>query len=417
MTTAPANNDPPAGSDMFTLLGPAFLLNPYPMYAALNAADPVMWSPAVFGIGAWIITSHAGCAQVLRSRNFGKEGEKVVPPELLARIPQERPELVVRRRNNMLFRDPPDHTRLRALVNQAFTPRTIEQLRAHIIELIDKLIDGMLEKGSSADLLDDFAFPLPVTVIAELLGVPASDRDHFKACSSVLIQGLNPSATRDDVDRALNAIDELDVYMTAIITERRKAPRPDLISELVRAQSEGDRLTAAEMSATCRLLLTAGHETTVNLIGNGMLALLQNPEAKSQLAADPTLMPGAIEELLRYDSPVQMTMRFTYEDTEVSGRTLKRGQPVALLLGAANRDAAQFPEPARLEIRRENAGTHLSFGLGSHYCLGAALARLEGALAISALLRRLPKLALTDQPQSYRKNFVLRGLNSLPVTF
>lgn len=416
MTQAPAT-ERPAGPDMFTMLGPAFLLNPYPMYAALSASDPVMWSPAVFGIGAWIVTSHAACAQILRSRHFGKEGEKVISPEVLSRIPQERPELVERRRNNMLFRDPPNHTRLRGLVSQAFTPRTIEQLRAHITELVEKLIDGMIEKGSTADLLNDFAFPLPVIVIAELLGVPAADRDSFKTWSSLMIQGLNPSATRDDVDKALTAIDGLDAYITQIIDERRQKPRGDLISELVRVQSEGDRLSSAEMSATCRLLLTAGHETTVNLIGNGMLALLQNPEQKQKLAADPQLMPGAIEEILRYDSPVQMTMRFTYEDTEVAGRTLKRGQPVALLIGAANRDAAQFPEPTRLDICRENANTHLSFALGSHYCLGAALARLEGALAISTLLRRLPNLALTDTALTYRKNFVLRGLSSLPVTF
>jgi cytochrome P450 len=356
------------------------------------------------------------CAQVLRSKSFGKEGEKVLSPEALSRIPQERSELSARRRNNMLFRDPPDHTRLRGLVNQAFTPRTVERLRPHIAALIEQLIDAMEQKGS-ADLLADFAFPLPVIVIAELLGVPATDRDRFKAWSTDITPGLSPGASPEILNKAVVAIAALDDYLEDVIRERRAAPRQDLISELIRAQSESDRLSDGEMSATCRLLLTAGHETTVNLIGNGMLALLRAPAERDKLAANPSLQPGAIEELLRYDSPVQMTMRFTFEEFALGPHTARPGDIVALLLGAANRDPQQFADPACLDICRDNAHTHLSFGLGNHYCLGAALARLEGTMAIGALLRRLPRLALASESLTYRNNLVLRGLTTLPVTF
>lgn len=428
MSSAPPGTPPGSAHSgmpgMLGLLGPGTLANPYAMYEMLHGMGSIVFMPGLFHIGAWIVGSHSACSQILRGRGFGKEGQKVLAPEILARLPQEAVELAERRRNSMLFRDPPDHTRLRGLVNQAFTPRTVERLRPHIAEIADQLIDAMVAEGKGgADLIADFAFPLPIIVIAELLGVPPADRDQFKAWSTELTHGLRPDVTTEQIQNATRAIQAMDKYLEAVIDERRRAPRADLISELVAAQSEGDKLTMAELTTTCRLILTAGHETTVNLIGNGMLALLSNPAARTELAAsaaagsDEALLHNAVEELLRYDSPVQMTMRFCYQDTALGSHTIKRGDVVITVLGAANRDPAQYPEPGRLDLRRENAHTHLSFGQGIHYCLGASLARLEGALAVSALLRRLPRLALTEQPLTWRSNPVLRGLTTLPVTF
>lgn len=404
-------------SNLLTMLGSGFLTNPYPMYAKLQANSPVMFAPGVFGLGAWIVTSHQICSAVLRDKHFIKEGQKVLSPEKLASIPIETTgDLMERRRANMLFRDPPDHTRLRGLVNQAFTPRVVERLRTHIASIAESLLDDLAGKGS-ADLIHDFAFPLPIIVIAELLGVPPEDREQFKVWSTGLTLGLSPTMTSEDLVKVRQAIEPMDAYLTKIVEERRREPRPDLISELVRVQNAGDKLSMNELLATCRLLLTAGHETTVNLIGNGTLALLRNPEQRQLLESDASLLPNAIEELLRYDSPVQLTMRFTSEDTPLGSLTAKRGDLVVLMLGAANRDPAHFTNPQELDLRRENAASHLSLGQGIHYCLGAPLARLEGAIAIEALLRRLPKLALAQTDLEFRPNIVLRGLKALPVTF
>jgi pimeloyl-[acyl-carrier protein] synthase len=400
----------------FAHLGPQFLADPYPFYEMLRGADPVSWMPGLFGIGGYLVTSHAVCASVLRSKQFGKEGHKVVAAEKLAHIPQESAEVAERRKSNMLFRDPPDHTRLRGLVTQAFTPRTIECLRPHIAEIAESLIDAVQARGS-ADLIREVAFPLPIIVIAELLGVSPEERDRFKVWSTDLTLGINLGATTDDLGRAMLAIEGLSAYLRDVIEDRRRAPRADLISELVRVQDAGDQLSMDELLATCRLILTAGHETTVNLIGNGVLALLQNPGERAALAADPARMENAVEELLRYDSPVQITLRFAMEDAPLGAHTAKRGDLVILLLGGANRDPAQFADPARLDLQRENAHSHLSFGGGIHYCLGASLARLEGEIAIGAILRRMPALALAEGELTFRPHMVLRGLSALPVTF
>jgi cytochrome P450 len=267
------------------------------------------------------------------------------------------------------------------------------------------------------DLIADFAFPLPIIVIAELLGVPAADRDMLRAWSADLTQGVNPGASSEALERVERSVDRFDAYIGAIIEERRREPRSDLISDLLHAQETGDHLSMEEMLATCRLILSAGHETTVNLIGNGTLALLRHPEQRAALAQDPSLLPGAVEELLRYDSPVQLTLRFALEPTVLGGQAVSRGDLVIVLVGAANHDPEVFSAPARLDLRRENARDHLSFGAGAHYCLGAALARLEGQIAIGALLRRLPRLALASEALSWRPNPVLRGVESLPVLF
>jgi cytochrome P450 len=399
---------------MFSLLTPEILADPYPTYRMLHDRDPVMYLPGLFGLGAWVVTSHAVCSQVLRSKQFIKQGEKVLSPEKLALVPNERSEIAERRRSNMLFVDPPVHTRLRALVTQAFTPRTIERLRPHIAEIAEQLINDAAARGTM-DLIRDIAFPLPVIVIAELLGVPPEDRDRLKAWSTDLTLGVNPSATADDFVKVERAIAALEEYLTPIFEERRHSPRADLISELVRAQEAGDRLSRQELSGTCRLLLTAGHETTVNLIGNGMLALLRHDGERQRLMADRSLLPNAVEELLRYDSPVQLTLRYASEDTALGAHTARRGDLVLTLIGGANRDPSEFADPDKLDLGRKNAHAHLSFGGGIHYCLGAPLARLEGELAIGALLEKLPRMALTDEKLSFRPNPALRGLQSLPV--
>jgi pimeloyl-[acyl-carrier protein] synthase len=401
---------------MFALLGPDFLANPYPFYERLRNVDCVQWVPGIFNIGAWLVTRHAFCAALLRNKHFGKEADTVLPPEKLALIPQEREEIADRRRSNMLFRDPPVHTRLRALVSQAFTPRTIDRLRPHIAGIAEHLLDQVEDKGQM-DLIRDFAFPLPIIVIAELLGVPPEDRDRFKAWSTTMTAALGPAVSSEVLVHVAKAIAELDEYLGEVIEDRRRTPRADLITELAAVHDAGDKLSKEELLSTCRLLLNAGHETTVNLIGNGTLALLRNPEPRAALAADPSLLPNAVEELLRYDSPVQMTVRFTFEDSPLGNHTVRRGDLVVLLLGGANRDPEQFPDPNRLDIARPNASTHLSFGGGIHYCLGASLARLEGEIAIGALLRRLPQLSLATEELQWRDSPVLHGLSALPVTF
>ena len=398
--------------DLTMLMTPERLADPYPLYAQLRALDPVFRAPGAFGVGAWIVTGHALCSQLLRSKQMSKEGDRVVAPEVLAQIPQEGAELAARRKDSMLFRDPPAHTRLRGLVNQAFTPRTVERLRPHIAEIAEQLLDAA---GPSFDLIRELAFPLPIIVISELLGVPPADRDQFKAWSTDVTRGLEPSPTADDLAAVTRALDALDQYLSGVIEERRRAPRADLISDLVEVHEAGDRLSMGELLATCRLILTAGHETTVNLIGNGVLALLRNPEQRAALTADPSLLGGAVEEMLRYDSPVQMTLRFALEDTPLGRHTVKRGDLVVILVGAGNRDPEVFADPDRFDACRPNAHQHLSFGAGIHYCLGAPLARLEGEIAIGALLRRRPALALADTP-THRRNVVLRGLVSLPVS-
>ena len=357
------------------------------------------------------MTSHHDCAAILKENRFGKEAHKVVPEEQLRSVP-----FLVQKSGvkNMLFRDPPDHTRLRGLVSQAFTPRMLERLRPHIHEIAESLIADM--KGQrEVDLISAFAFALPIIVIAEMLGVPAADREQFKAWSNPLAQSVDPTASPDMLQEAQRMLPELTAYLERIIEERRQTPGPDLISSLIAAHEAGDKLDTEELLATCRLLLIAGHETTVNLIGNGMLALLRNPEQRAWLAANPDKIGNAVEELLRYDSPVQLTMRIAFADLPVGNQTIKRGDQVVTLLGAANRDPQQYADPEQLDLTRANAPTHLSFGQGIHYCLGAPLARIEGQIAINALLEHFPKMSLATDELTYRRNITLRGLQALPV--
>jgi cytochrome P450 len=391
------------------LFGPRMLADPYPYYARLRSAAPGYW---VDQFGGWVLTRYADVTAVLRSPNASSDRANKAPQQAGPAY-QALNEV---RAYSMLNADPPRHTRLRLLVNKAFTPKTVEELAPFIRAFVDKVLDAAAAR-SRMELMADLAFPLPATVIAEMLGVPPEDRGRFKqwsddttAAAGNLPANLSPEVLRKSVE----GIRALQAYFRDIIARRRAEPRDDLISGLIKAQEEGDRLSDQELLANCVLLLNAGHETTTNLIGNGTYALLRHPDQMNRLRDDPSLIRTAVEELLRYDSPVQFTNRILTADMELGGKTLRAGQMVLLLLAAANRDPEQFPDPDRLDIGRPN-NKHLAFGLGSHFCLGAPLARLEGRLVFEALLKRAPKLRLVGPPPKYRQNFNLRGLESLPV--
>jgi cytochrome P450 len=315
---------------------------------------------------------------------------------------------------SMLNMDPPDHTRVRKLVNKAFTPRRIESLRGHIETIVDELLAPVMKAGQM-DVIDTLAAPLPAIVIAELLGVPAEDHRQFKSWASEIVASLGQPTLGSRRTAALPAMQKLFGYLSEIIADRRKEPRDDLISAMVLAQEEQDALSDAELLATSNLLLIAGHETTTNLIGNGLLALLREPDELERLRGDMALLPTAIEELLRYDGPVQATLRVAREDLEIDGNHIEEGSLMLVGIGAANHDPAVFNQPERLDIGRD-PNPHLAFGFGAHFCLGAPLARLEGEIAFRVLLERFPNLALATEAPEYRSNPVLRGLVSLPVS-
>lgn len=395
------------------LFGWRMRVDPYGVYRYFRERDPVLWVPELLGRGAWVVTGHREANAILRDNRFIKEGYKSLDPETLAEVPAARQMAMEGRQHSMLFRDPPDHTRLRGLVSLAFTPRVLERLRPHITAIARDLADRVARAGR-IDLIADFAFPLPVTVIAELLGVPAEMRHQFHQWSGPLTLSLNPLASSEQLDRSEQAGRALNQYFQETIAERRQSPRDDLISGLIHAHDDEDRLSDEELVITCRLLLVAGHETTVNLIGNGMLALLRHPEHFQWLRAHPEAVPLAVEELLRYDSPVQLTVRFVGEALELEGRRLQQGQLVLLMLGGANRDPRQFADPNRLDLTR-HPNPHLAFSAGIHYCLGAALARMEGQIAIETLLDRFPGMRRVPGRLKWRENLTLRGLKTLPV--
>jgi cytochrome P450 len=382
---------------------PAFIADPYPTFHRLRAKGPVHKSV----LGFWVVTRYDDVQTVLRDPRLGKETiQKLVEK----RTGQPAVDL------SMLTRDPPDHTRLRGLVAKAFTPRVVEALRPRVVAMVNELIDRMLEKGET-DLMEDFAYPLPITVICELLGVPVEYQETFKHWSMDVARGLDAIFHVPEVAaRSAAARHALADFFRALIAERRKAPRNDLLSVLIAAEEAGDTLTESELLATCTLLLVAGHETTVNLIGNGTLALLRNPDEFKRLRENPALAASATEELLRYDSPVQRTARIGTTDITLGDQTIPAGEVVMLFFGAANRDPARFPEPDRLDIGRTD-NRHVAFSNGIHFCLGAPLARLEGQIAFEALTRRLPNLALKTATPSFRPSVTLRGLTTLPLTY
>jgi cytochrome P450 len=388
----------------FNPFDPNFRRDPYPVYRRLQDESPVHETP----FGGVILTRHADCVAVLRDRRWSSDIRNATQTGFepnLDILGDSRP---------FLFLDPPDHTRLRGLVSRAFTPRVVEALRPRVQELVDGMLDAAEEAGS-LDVIEDLAYPLPVTVISELLGVPAEDHTTFRGWSQELARSLdpNPFPSTEYFARLQGAIDSFDDYFRGLIRERRRRPREDLLSSLIEAEEQGDRLSETELLATCRLILVAGHETTVNLIGNGTLALLRHPQQLRLLREEPSLTNSAVEEVLRYDPPVQLTGRIALEEIEVAGKTVTKGHGALLLLGAANRDPEQYADPDRFDITR-NDDSHLAFGYGIHFCLGAPLARLEGQVALAALARRFEMELAVDQPE-YKENFVLRGLRSLPV--
>jgi cytochrome P450 len=385
---------------------PAFRLDPYPTYAALRQQAPVFFWP---NWSIWFVSTHAGCSTLLRDARLGRGGRD--EPE----APESHFDLNHMMSNWMLLIDPPDHTRLRGLVHKAFTPRMVAQMRDRVQAIADGLLDRVQGQGQM-DLMADFAYPLPVNVICALLGIPADDHRYFHHWSDAIARSLDLTDAPEVYERASVAARELTNYLDGLLAERRRQPQNDLFSALVAVEEAGEHLSREELFATCALLLIAGHETTVNLIGNGSLALLKNRSQWDLLAANPALAESAVEELLRYDSPVQLTGRTVKESFSYQGHTFAVGQQVSFLLGAGNRDAAQFEDPDRLDITR-NSKSHLSFGGGIHYCLGAPLARMEGAIAFTTLTRRLPNLELGDEPLNYRDNLTLRGLEKLNVTF
>jgi pimeloyl-[acyl-carrier protein] synthase len=371
--------------------------DPYPLYRQLHETAPVQWNDV---LEAWTLVRYADVVFSLTDPRFS--ADRTIQPADSSWVAK-----------SMLVSDPPDHTRLRALVQKAFTPRMIDQLRPRIIAVIGELLERVAERDGQFDLIADLAYPLPVVVIAELLGVPPEDRSVFHEWSSVLAASLDPLVSADLMSRVDPARDALHTYLRGIIAERRREPRSDLISALVRVEEAGDVLSEPELVVMCTLLLIAGHETTVNLIGNGMLALLCHRDQLERLQRSPELLATAVEELLRFDSPVQLTGRLLREPVEIGGHTLQAGDWVLPLLGAANHDPAQFVDPDNLDIGR-TPNPHLAFGRGIHFCLGAPLARVEGQLAIGALVRRFPKLQLAGEPVR-RNQITLRGLSSLPV--
>ena len=385
---------------------PEHRTDPYPLYRRLRELDPVHRSPA----GPWVLTRHADATAVLRDPRFSPNP---------AHLHGERPQVGPRRIDTkvLLFLDPPDHTRIRSLVSKAFTPGRVRQLRARVEAMVDELLDRAEERGSM-ELIADLAYPLPVSVICELLGVPAVDRDVFRSWSSDASRLLDRDIDLDEeaLQRGGEAIAGFTEHFVALIGERRESPRDDLLSALIAAEEGGERLSWEELLSTIILLFLAGHETTVNLIGNGALALLRHPGELERLRREPALGASAVEELLRYDSPVHVTARIATADLEVGGTPVAEGEQVVVLVAAANRDPAVFPDPDRLDLGRPD-NRHLSFSAGTHYCLGAALARLEGEVALGKLVRRFPRLELADPDPTYRDHLVLRGLRALPLSF
>ena len=395
----------------FNPLDKQFRTDPYPSYKRLRERDPFHRSRL---IGGWILARHADVEVVLKDNRFHADETKL-PLFEKRRADMLRDGLLQEddpQTQTMLRSDPPDHTRLRSLVSKAFTPRTVEALRPRIEGIVQERLDA-LNGADEMDVISELAYPLPVIVIAELLGVPVEDREQFKRWSDEAVRSLG-GISADDLRRSMAATRALRIYFEKISEERRREPREDLLSALLAAEEAGDKLSLDEVYGMCILLLVAGNETTTNLIGNGLLALLRNPAQLEILRDDPSLLEGAVEELLRYDSPVQFTSRFVLEDTELNGHKVEAYQQLIVLIGAANHDPEVFAEPERLDVTRTDV-RHLAFGHGIHYCLGAPLARLEGQVALGALIERYPNLRLATDSPEWGDNIILRGLKSLPV--
>ena len=385
-------------------LAPEFIDDPYPVYRKLRERDPIHYSILTRQV---VISRYADVDRILRDhRSFSND---------LKRARSSRGSLATRKKLklSMLALDPPDHTRLRRLVNRAFTPRRVAKMEDYIRATAHRLLDEV-EAADEFDLMKAFAVPLPTIVIAKMIGVPETDLDRFKVWSDRLARALEPLLSPKEEELVYRSAEELAEYFRAIIAQRRREPRDDLVSRLVEAEEQGDKLSSGETIVMLRLLLAAGNETTTNLIGNGVRALLRNPDQLTLLRERPELVPSAVEELLRYDSPVQLDMRIARRDLEIGDAAVRSGTMVTLAIGSANHDPERFQRPDELDITRSNQG-NISFGRGIHHCLGAPLARLEGRIALEVLLERFDKLGFGTRPPKYRPSVVLRGLEHFDI--
>jgi len=393
-----------------------FFDDPYAQYRRLRESVPIHQSP----LGPWTLLRYEDCSRLLRNPKTSVEesslSEASARREMFAAAGFDRPD---RGSLAILNLDPPDHTRIRRLMQKAFTPRRVEALNERVQALVDDALDRV-EASGQMDIISDLAFPLPFSVISEMLGMPEADRDLLRAWSHTMVRSLEPTLTPDDIPELLEASDHMLEHVSRAIEWKRTEPADDLLTALIAVEEEGERLSTEELIAQVVLLFIAGHETTVNLIGNGTLALLRNPEQLALLRSTPELIGNAVEELLRYDSPVQFTRRIALEPLELgNGIVVEPGSFVFTILGAANHDPEHFgPDADRLDLTRRDAPHHLSFGGGIHHCLGAVLARAEARVAIGSLATRFPDLALaSDATPSWNGRLVLRGLDALPVTF
>ena len=398
--------------ERYDLLGSEFLADPYPLYARLRADDPVYWSEAH---GYWLVSRYADVHAAARDPRLSSNGLATLMSRLPAETRAEFAPLRAILADRMLLTDSPRHNRLRGLMHKAFTPRRMELMRLTVQAVLDGLLDEVEQRGAF-DMIADVADPLPSRMITMMLGIPAEDRDRFKTWTDAiyLFMGLSNVPILDRACAATHAAQELTDYLQRELAGVRRSPRDDLLSDLVAAEEQGDALTESELISNVVGVLNAGHETTTNLIGNGVFTLLQSPGNWQMLKDDRDLVPRAVEEILRYESPIQMVARLTTEDFEIHGVTLARAQPVALLLGSANRDPEHFPGADTFDIRREE-NRHVAFGHGPHFCIGGALARVVGQVVFGTLPRRFPGLGLATQRPEWRPYPLFRGLSRLPV--
>ena len=410
MSIISSSTSAPAVS-LYHLLDPEVLANPYPLYRRLREESPVYWDPYLH---TWVVTRYQDVVTVLH--HFS--ADRTPTPEQLAAIgmAELRP-IAQMMTKQMLFMDAPAHTRLRTLASMAFTPARVEALRNHIRGILDRLLAPLLERGQM-DVINDLAAPLPAIVTAELLGVPTTDADQLKAWSADFAEVLgNFQHNPDRAARTLKCVAEMTEYFRDALQAQRAHPREGLINSFITAEIDGDRLTDEEIIANCIVTMVGGQETTTNLIGNGVLTLMRNPDQLERLRHDPSLIPSAVEEMLRYESPSQQTARICPEDTEMGGQLIRKGQAVIAVMAAGNRDPERFPDPDRFDISRSD-NRHLAFGWASHFCFGAALARIEAQLTFAALVRRADNLTLmTAAPIVWRENLGLRGMTALPIKF
>jgi pimeloyl-[acyl-carrier protein] synthase len=395
---------------LYHLLDPDVLANPYPLFRRLRTEDPVHWDAFLH---AWVVTRYVDVLEVLH--NFSANRTHT-PEKLQAMGLSEMSPLAQLMVKQMLFMDPPAHTRLRSLASQAFSPARVAVLRSHIREIVNRLLDEVQNKGQM-DIIADVAEPLPAIVTAEMLGVPLSDRHQLKAWSADFAEMLgNFQHNPEHAPRMLRTVQNMTAYFRDCIRELKDIPREGLVHSLMTAEIDGDRLTEEEVVANSIVTMVGGQETTTNLIGNGVLTLLRNPGEMERLQEDQSLIPSAVEEMLRYESPSQHTGRLAPEDVELGGKVIRKGQAVMAVMAAANRDPERFPDPDRFDMTRAD-NRHLAFGYAAHFCFGAALARVEGQEAFEAISRRLHSLELQPGALVWRNNLGLRGLTALPLKF